>query len=163
DEIAAATGAKQPILVNDFAAVARALPVLAGDDLIHFGGTEPLDLAPKVVLGPGTGLGVAGLVPDVARNWTVVAGEGGHADLVRRQRRRLHRRRHRPEMGRTLRRKTLPPPLRSQGPHAQLPPPHPDLPDQSQRPSLPRPRRNAEVAVLRPLPDAAGCRTQFVL
>lgn len=81
-EIAAATGAKKPILVNDFAAVARALPVLGHDDLIHFGGTEPLDLAPKVVLGPGTGLGVAGLVPDDTRKWTVVAGEGGHADLA---------------------------------------------------------------------------------
>src|SRR6185436_7967577 len=65
-EIATATGAKKPILVNDFAAVARALPALGEGDLIHFGGTEPLDLAPKVVLGPGTGLGVAGLVPDDA-------------------------------------------------------------------------------------------------
>ena len=46
-EIAAATGASKPILVNDFAAVARALPVLGEGDLIHFGGTEPLDLAPK--------------------------------------------------------------------------------------------------------------------
>jgi glucokinase len=81
-EIAAATGVKKPILVNDFAAVARALPVLGHDDLIHFGGTEPLDLAPKVVLGPGTGLGVAGLVPDEVRKWTVVAGEGGHTDLA---------------------------------------------------------------------------------
>ena len=81
-EIAAASGAKQPVLVNDFAAVAQALPVLSEDDLIHFGGTAPLDLAPKVVLGPGTGLGVAALVPDDARKWTVVAGEGGHADLA---------------------------------------------------------------------------------
>jgi glucokinase len=81
-EIASATGAKKPILVNDFAAVAQALPVLGGDDLIHFGGTEPLDLAPKVVLGPGTGLGVAGLVPDDKHKWTVVAGEGGHTDLA---------------------------------------------------------------------------------
>lgn len=81
-EIASATGAKKPILVNDFAAVAQALPVLGSDDLIHFGGTEPLDLAPKVVLGPGTGLGVAGLVPDEKRKWTVVAGEGGHIDLA---------------------------------------------------------------------------------
>lgn len=81
-EIAAATGAKKPILVNDFAAVARALPALGENDLIHFGGTQPLDLAPKVVLGPGTGLGVAGLVPDDMRKWTVVAGEGGHVDLA---------------------------------------------------------------------------------
>jgi glucokinase len=81
-EIAAATGAKKPVLVNDFAAVARALPVLGEKDLIHFGGTVPRDLAPKVVLGPGTGLGVAGLVPDDAGKWTVVAGEGGHADLA---------------------------------------------------------------------------------
>ena len=81
-EIASATGAKMPILVNDFAAVARALPALGENDLIHFGGTLPLDLAPKVVLGPGTGLGVAALVPGEAGAWTVVAGEGGHADLA---------------------------------------------------------------------------------
>jgi glucokinase len=81
-EIAAATGAKKPRLVNDFAAVAQALPVLGHDDLIHFGGTQPLDAAPKVVLGPGTGLGVAGLVPDAAGKWNVVAGEGGHVDLA---------------------------------------------------------------------------------
>jgi len=81
-EIAAATGAKTPLLVNDFAAVAQALPVLGDSDLIHFGGTAPLDLAPKVVLGPGTGLGVAALVPNEARKWIVVAGEGGHVDLA---------------------------------------------------------------------------------
>jgi glucokinase len=81
-EIASATGAEKPILVNDFAAVARALPVLGENDLIHVGGTMPLDLAPKVVLGPGTGLGVAALVPGEAGAWTVVAGEGGHADLA---------------------------------------------------------------------------------
>src|ERR1043165_7886924 len=40
-EIAAATGAKHPVLVNDFAAVARALSVLGDADLIHFGGTAP--------------------------------------------------------------------------------------------------------------------------
>ena len=34
------------------------------------------------MLGPGTGLGVAGLVPDELRKWTVVAGEGGHVDLA---------------------------------------------------------------------------------
>jgi len=81
-EIAVATGAKKPVLVNDFAAVAQALPVLGPDDLIHFGGTTPLDAAPKVVLGPGTGLGVAALVPDAGGKWNVVAGEGGHVDLA---------------------------------------------------------------------------------
>jgi glucokinase len=81
-EIARATGAAEVVLVNDFAAVARALPVLGDQDLVHFGGAAPLDHAPKVVLGPGTGLGVAGLVPGEAGTWTVVAGEGGHIDLA---------------------------------------------------------------------------------
>ena len=80
-EIAAATGAKAPLLVNDFAAVAQAQPALGQADLIHFGGTTPLPAAPKAVLGPGTGLGVAGLVP-VGGKWNVIAGEGGHADLA---------------------------------------------------------------------------------
>jgi glucokinase len=82
DEIATATGARRPILVNDFAAVARALPVLGGDDLVHIGGGTPVAAAPKVVLGPGTGLGVASLVATERGGWIVVPGEGGHADLA---------------------------------------------------------------------------------
>lgn len=82
DEIAAATGAAHPVLVNDFAAVARALPVLGTGDLVQIGGEAPLAGAPKVALGPGTGLGVASVVSDGRGAWVVAPGEGGHSDLA---------------------------------------------------------------------------------
>jgi glucokinase len=80
--IGEATGATQVTLVNDFAAVARALPGLAAGDLVQVGGTAPLAGAPKVALGPGTGLGVASVVPDARGDWIVAPGEGGHVDLA---------------------------------------------------------------------------------
>lgn len=79
-EIAAATGGRVT-LVNDFAAVARALPTLTAEDVVQIGGGAPLAHAPKVALGPGTGLGVASAVFDGAR-WVSVPGEGGHVDLA---------------------------------------------------------------------------------
>lgn len=81
-EIAAATGAPLSILVNDFGAVAHALPVLSPGDVIQIGGDKPVAHAPKVVLGPGTGLGVATAVSDGRGGWVATAGEGGHVDLA---------------------------------------------------------------------------------
>src|SRR5690606_14200055 len=81
-EIAAATGARTAILVNDFAAVARALPVLGAPDLAQIGGGAPSSDAPKIALGPGTGLGVASAVGDGRGGWIVMPGEGGHIDLA---------------------------------------------------------------------------------
>jgi glucokinase len=82
DEIALATGASTVALVNDFAAAARAVPELSQHDLVQIGGGEPVPGAPKVALGPGTGLGVASVVLDRAGHWLVQAGEGGHVDLA---------------------------------------------------------------------------------
>jgi len=67
--------------LNDFAAQAYALPVLAPGDLVAVGGGRAIDRAPKVVVGPGTGLGVAGLVW-VGGRWHAVTGEGGHVTLA---------------------------------------------------------------------------------
>jgi glucokinase len=63
--------------VNDFEAVASGLPSLALEDLHPLGPRLPIREGVKVVLGPGTGLGVAALVP-VAGAWHAVASEGGH-------------------------------------------------------------------------------------
>jgi glucokinase len=68
-------------LLNDFEATAFSLPLLAGKDLVTIGGGEPLAGAPRAVLGPGTGLGVAGLVVDAGRP-IVVASEGGHVTIA---------------------------------------------------------------------------------
>jgi glucokinase len=66
-------------LLNDFEAVAWSLPHLAAADLRQIGGGEPKPHAPKLALGPGTGLGVATYVP--AQGGLVLGGEGGHGSL----------------------------------------------------------------------------------
>jgi glucokinase len=68
-------------IVNDFAATAYSLPSLAAPDLHRIGGGRAVPGAPMAVLGPGTGLGVAGLVPG-AKEAVVIAGEGGHATIA---------------------------------------------------------------------------------
>jgi glucokinase len=68
-------GFKSVHLVNDFYATAKSLPLLEADHLFTLGNGRPLEGAPRVVLGPGSGLGVAGLISD----GTVVTSEGGHA------------------------------------------------------------------------------------
>lgn len=68
-------------VLNDFAALALALPELTRDDLREIKPGTETERAPKVVLGPGTGLGVAALVPTAA-GWTALTGEGGHSDLA---------------------------------------------------------------------------------
>ncbi len=68
------------VILNDFEAQALAAVALGDDSLVQIGGGKPDAYASRVVLGPGTGLGVAGLVH--ARNaWIPVAGEGGHIDV----------------------------------------------------------------------------------
>ncbi len=67
----------QLVLFNDFDAQALALPALTGD---HLTSDVGLKTANKAVLGPGTGLGVAGLV-HTGHQWAPVAFEGGHVDL----------------------------------------------------------------------------------
>jgi glucokinase len=80
DELCRSSRFKELHLVNDFEALALSLPTLGPSDLFQVGGTAPADFATKVVLGPGTGLGVAGLVWSGER-WIAVPGEGGHMSL----------------------------------------------------------------------------------
>lgn len=68
------------VVVNDFEAQALAIAALDDDNRERIGPHRPDMMASRVVLGPGTGLGVGGLVH--ARNmWFPVPGEGGHVDL----------------------------------------------------------------------------------
>jgi glucokinase len=67
--------------LNDFAAQAYALPVLGPADLVQVGGCKEVVGAPKVVLGPGTGLGAAGLV-QISGRWHAITGEGGHVTMA---------------------------------------------------------------------------------
>ncbi|MFQ5635970.1 MAG: glucokinase [Gammaproteobacteria bacterium] len=66
--------------LNDFEALAWALPELEPGDLLRVGGGRIRDGRPKAVLGPGTGLGVASLV-HADTGWLAVCGEGGHVTL----------------------------------------------------------------------------------
>ncbi|MEW9550304.1 glucokinase [Nonomuraea sp. NPDC050783] len=66
-------------LLNDFEALAVSLPHLDAGDLVSLGGPEP-GHGVKAVLGPGTGLGVGGLVP-AEHGWTPIPGEGGHVTV----------------------------------------------------------------------------------
>jgi glucokinase len=81
DDLAALLRLGQVEVINDFAALAWALPVLGPADLVQVGGGEARTHTAKVVLGPGTGLGVAGLVPRGDGGWIAVPGEGGHVTL----------------------------------------------------------------------------------
>lgn len=68
------------LLLNDFAALANAIPALGPQDVRHLGGAAPDPHGQKLIMGPGTGLGVAGLAPS-GGGWTVLSGEGGHVAL----------------------------------------------------------------------------------
>ena len=68
------------ILLNDFTAQALAVTQTDKKDLIQIGGQKPIEFAPKAVIGPGTGLGVSGLVHSAA-GWVALAGEGGHTSF----------------------------------------------------------------------------------
>jgi len=77
--LAAACGARRADLLNDFEAVAHALPALRPADLrLH--GSDKFGAGTRLVLGPGTGLGVAAWLSSAGG--VVLAGEGGHARLA---------------------------------------------------------------------------------
>ncbi|MCX7348393.1 MAG: glucokinase [Alphaproteobacteria bacterium] len=68
-------------LLNDFEALALALPHLDGEDVVQIGGELPQKPAVKIVLGPGTGLGMATLAPLPGGGWMALPGEVGHITL----------------------------------------------------------------------------------
>ena len=79
-QLCAAAGLKHVHVLNDFEALSLSLPYIGADELHQIGGEAPRPHGTKVVLGPGTGLGVAGLVWSPA-GWVAVPGEGGHVTL----------------------------------------------------------------------------------
>jgi glucokinase len=67
-------------VVNDFVAIALGVTRLTTDDLVKIGGGEPVAHATIGVLGPGTGLGMAAMVPS-GLGWIPLNSEGGHATM----------------------------------------------------------------------------------
>mgnify|MGYP002778367462 FL=1 len=77
--LAARFGFRAVTLVNDFLALAHALPHLRAQHLRTLGGAVPDPLAPMLVLGPGTGLGAAAFLPAAG---LAVPTEAGHIGLA---------------------------------------------------------------------------------
>ena len=76
-------GADRIEVFNDFEAIALVLPYLTAGDYAIVGGAALDQRLPMAVLGPGTGLGVAGIVPVRGHRplWQTVCGEGGHVSI----------------------------------------------------------------------------------
>jgi len=70
------------LLLNDFEALALALPQLQAGQLRQWPATaaRPLEGGTLAVIGPGTGLGVAGMVR-THQDWWPLPSEGGHVTL----------------------------------------------------------------------------------
>jgi glucokinase len=74
-------GLEKLVMLNDWEAVAMAIPAISQDQLEQIGGGEIVLNAPKGLIGPGTGLGVSSLVLSPSGDWVSIAGEGGHVTL----------------------------------------------------------------------------------
>jgi glucokinase len=82
DTLRRTLGVERLRVLNDFEALAHAVPALAAHDLQSLGAGAPAVGGNLAVIGPGTGLGVSGLVPDGQGGWRVIVGEGGHVTLA---------------------------------------------------------------------------------
>ena len=62
-------------VINDFTAMALGVPHVTKDKLIHVCGGPGNPESPKLVIGPGTGLGVSGLMP-IRNGWMPLTTQG---------------------------------------------------------------------------------------
>ncbi|QNB01130.1 glucokinase [Massilia sp. Se16.2.3] len=81
DEVRRAMGWSTLLIVNDFTALAMALPGLGANDVLQIGGGKPAPHAVAGVLGAGTGLGVSGVIP-TADGFITLGSEGGHVNFA---------------------------------------------------------------------------------
>jgi glucokinase len=81
DEVRRALGLHTLLVVNDFTALAMSLPGLKPADLMQVGGGKPASNSVIGVLGPGTGLGVSGVIPTVD-GFVTLGSEGGHTNFA---------------------------------------------------------------------------------
>ncbi len=76
------------LIVNDFTALAMALPRLGPNDVRQVGGGEARKQSVIGLLGPGSGLGVSGLIP-AGDGWISLGSEGGHTSFAPRNEREI--------------------------------------------------------------------------
>ncbi|MGG7606583.1 glucokinase [Massilia sp. BKSP1R2A-1] len=69
------------LIVNDFTALAMAIPGFGEKDLMQVGEGAPVPQAVIGVLGPGTGLGVSGVIP-TEDGFVTLGSEGGHVNFA---------------------------------------------------------------------------------
>jgi glucokinase len=83
DGVRRAIGFDRFLVINDFTALALSLPGLSPDDVRQIGGGSPDPTAAVGLIGPGTGLGVSGLLRvNGGRRSIPLEGEGGHVSLA---------------------------------------------------------------------------------
>jgi glucokinase len=75
-----ALGFERLIFINDFTALALSLPHLPANGQQQIGSGSRMAGQSIALIGPGTGLGVSGLVP-AGGGWVPLGGEGGHVTL----------------------------------------------------------------------------------
>ena len=75
------TGLHTLLVVNDFTALAMSLPGLGVSERVQVGGGAGAENSVIGVLGPGTGLGVSGLIP-TADGFVTLGSEGGHVSFA---------------------------------------------------------------------------------
>ncbi|NNF17569.1 MAG: glucokinase [Gammaproteobacteria bacterium] len=80
-DIREATGARHGVIINDFEALAYAVPLLDSTQVQKCGGGDTEAHGTRAIIGPGTGLGVSGLLWSGTR-WVAISGEGGHVTLA---------------------------------------------------------------------------------
>lgn len=76
------------VVVNDFTALAMALPRLRREEKQQIGGGQAVPQSVVGLLGSGTGLGVSGLIPS-GDGWIALGTEGGHASFAPRDEREI--------------------------------------------------------------------------
>jgi glucokinase len=69
------------LLINDYTAIAHSVPYLTEQQKVQIGEGEVVAGRPISICGPGTGLGVANVVPS-GDSWISLGGEGGHVDFA---------------------------------------------------------------------------------
>lgn len=68
-------------VINDFTAMALGVPHVGAEHLTHVCGGPGDSSRARLVIGPGTGLGVSGLMP-LRNGWVPLMTEGGHVDFA---------------------------------------------------------------------------------
>jgi glucokinase len=86
EQMRARLGLQTLVVVNDFTALAMALPRLLPSQRRAVGGGTPRERSVMGVLGAGSGLGMSGLIP-AANGWVALGTEGGHSSFAPRDER----------------------------------------------------------------------------